>query len=353
MRKTPSLRIDSGETLHRTQSGSRPNTTKNQEKKHFMFDIDASLKTRGPLSPSNGNQPKLFPSTSSDNLYSKQSNTANSANSSKFRLDPTKQSSKRNGKIAGYAANTNQGLYRDYNEDRVSIILNIMKPGELATTQWPRSSFFGVYDGHGGTNCADFLRDNLHQFVIRQPSFPSNVKEAILTGFKAAENAFLAKAKGEEEIDRSGSCAIVVMVVGDFCYVANVGDSRAILSANNGSRCIDLSRDHKPIDDHEFDRITKGGGKVYQTHIQNPKMEDGSVQTIIGPHRVFPGRLSVSRTIGDLEAKDPELGGNPSVVIATPEIKCFKISPEHDFIILGSLEILTKKRRRNLRQDEL
>lgn len=31
--------------------------------------------------------------------------------------------------------------------------------------------------------------------------------------------------------ERSGSCAIVSLVVGDICYIANVGDSRAILSA--------------------------------------------------------------------------------------------------------------------------
>lgn len=30
--------------------------------------------------------------------------------------------------MAGYGANTNQGIIRNYNEDRVAIILNIMKP---------------------------------------------------------------------------------------------------------------------------------------------------------------------------------------------------------------------------------
>jgi protein phosphatase 2C family protein 2/3 len=56
---------------------------------------------------------------------------------------------------------------------------------------------------------------------------------------------------------------------------------------------------------------------------------------IVGPHRVFPGRLSVSRTIGDIEAKDPKYGGNPKVVIPTPEIKCFKIRNNYDFILLA------------------
>jgi len=35
-------------------------------------------------------------------------------------------------------------------------------------------------------------------------------------------------------IERSGSCAIVILIVGEICYTANVGDSRAVLSSNGG-----------------------------------------------------------------------------------------------------------------------
>ena len=59
-------------------------------------------------------------------------------------------------------------------------------------------------------------------------------------------------------------------------------------------------------------------------------------QLCLGPFRVFPGRLSVSRTFGDIEAKMSSFGGNPKVVIAEPEIKVFKLNDEHEFIILGS-----------------
>jgi protein phosphatase 2C family protein 2/3 len=76
--------------------------------------------------------------------------------------EPTKCSFKRNGIVRAYAANTNQGLVRNYNEDRVSIILNIVKPEHRHNETWPKCSFFGVYDGHGGSACAEFLRDNLH-----------------------------------------------------------------------------------------------------------------------------------------------------------------------------------------------
>jgi protein phosphatase 2C family protein 2/3 len=85
--------------------------------------------------------------------------------------------------VVAYAANTNQGIIRSYNEDRVSIILNILKPPNRAQEEWPKCSFFGIYDGHGGSGCADFLRDNLHQYVIKEPSFPWNPKEAMRNGF--------------------------------------------------------------------------------------------------------------------------------------------------------------------------
>ena len=56
---------------------------------------------------------------------------------------------------------------------------------------------------------------------------------------------------------------------------------------------------------------------------------------ILGPFRVMPGRLSVCRTFGDIEAKRVKYGGNPKVVIADPEVKAFKIHPNYDFILLA------------------
>lgn len=41
--------------------------------------------------------------------------------------------------------------------------------------------------------------------------------------------------------DKSGSCAIIVLTVETECYIANVGDSRAIMSAEHGMKTYELS----------------------------------------------------------------------------------------------------------------
>lgn len=65
--------------------------------------------------------------------------------------------------------------------------------------------------------------------------------------------------------ERSGSCANVVLIVNDTIYVANVGDSRALMSIDCGSQIAMLSRDHKPDDEQEKQRIQLAGGKIYRT----------------------------------------------------------------------------------------
>ena len=78
-------------------------------------------------------------------------------------FEDAKFASKMHGLIISYAANTHQGIQRNYNEDRVSIILNMTRPpSKKSMNNWPKCSYFAIYDGHGGSACADFLKDSLH-----------------------------------------------------------------------------------------------------------------------------------------------------------------------------------------------
>jgi len=44
--------------------------------------------------------------------------------------------------------------------------LNVPKPVDKEYHEdWPNCNIFGVMDGHGGSKCADFLKENFHHYV--------------------------------------------------------------------------------------------------------------------------------------------------------------------------------------------
>ena len=257
------------------------------------------------------------------------------------KFNQRKISSKSFGIITSYAANTNQGIVRNYNEDRVSIIINMNKPNTYKSAlPWPKISYFAIFDGHAGNKCAEFLRENLLKLICSNAYFPENIPEAIRYGFEKADEEFLnnyAMIDGQLK-DNSGTCGLILLIINDDVYIGNVGDSRCIGSFNNGKLHRDITRDHKPNTPYEKERIISNGGQIYQTktHI---KVQENLIlknKILLGPFRVFPGRLSVSRTIGDAEGKIPILGGNPNVIICKPDIYKFNIiENDIDYFILG------------------
>ena len=254
-------------------------------------------------------------------------------------LSPGKISAKSFGLITSYAANTNQGIVRDYNEDRVSVIINMNKPKYYNSLfPWPKISYFGIFDGHAGNKCAEFLRDNLLNYICNNNFFPNDIPNAIKFGFKKIDEDYLRKHAfiNNKLIDNSGSCGLILLLINSLIYIANVGDSRCIGSFKNGKIQKDITLDHKPNTPYEKERILKNGGKIYQT--QTPIDDDESFKDkiLVGPYRVFPGKLSVSRTVGDAEGKIEELGGNPNVIVPVPDIFVFDLEKDDiDFFILG------------------
>ena len=80
--------------------------------------------------------------------------------------------------FVAYGANTHNGIFRNYNEDRISIVLDLKKPGlKPNNPKQPvkKIQFFAIFDGHGGHGCAEFLRDNLHNIIASQPYFPDDL----------------------------------------------------------------------------------------------------------------------------------------------------------------------------------
>jgi serine/threonine protein phosphatase PrpC len=106
----------------------------------------------------------------------------------------------------------------------------------------------------------------------------------LLTGTLAKNNSTQRKSqlssKAKRRHDCSGSCAIVMLVIEKECYIANLGDSRGLMSLNEMSRFYTLTNDHKPEENDEKKRIESNGGKIWKQGFN--------------PYRVIPGGLSVS-----------------------------------------------------------
>ncbi|KAF5748339.1 abscisic acid insensitivity 1B [Tripterygium wilfordii] len=184
--------------------------------------------------------------------------------------------------------------------------------------------FFGVYDGHGGSQVANYCRDRVHSALAEEIEF---VKQSLNDGStkvscqeqwrKAFTNCFVkvdaevgGKANNEPVAPETvGSTAVVAIVSSSHIIVANCGDSRAVLC--RGKEPMALSVDHKPNREDEYARIEAAGGKVIQWN----------------GHRVF-GVLAMSRSIGDRYLKP--------WIIPDPEITFIARAKDDECLILAS-----------------
>eukprot|EP00002_Diphylleia_rotans_P032576 TRINITY_DN6852_c0_g2_i5.p1 TRINITY_DN6852_c0_g2~~TRINITY_DN6852_c0_g2_i5.p1 ORF type:complete len:366 (+),score=89.42 TRINITY_DN6852_c0_g2_i5:52-1149(+) len=209
-------------------------------------------------------------------------------------------------------------LLQDYVEKKQSQVLFSQKSSITNPHQRHRVMFFAVYDGHGGRACSQYLREHLDfqiaDALVTLPSLKdgNQVKKAITEAFKKTDQAF-SKLAEDTNLD-DGSTAIIMLIIDQMAYVANVGDSRAILgreAEESGSvvlKSMALGIEHKAILFDERKRIEKAGGFV----------EDGRVA----------GRIEVTRAFGDVKFK--KMG-----IIALPDIQKFKISPKDRFCVLA------------------
>ena len=271
--------------------------------------------------------------------------------------DLPKFSNKQIGPLKSYSYNTYQGLFKDYNEDKVSVSSLLKKPASSRLKAWPKISYFAIFDGHGGEECSEFLKENYDKYLIENKNFPYDIKLSMIETFqKIEEDFFKLKCKEDslEDSDKSGSCAIVAIIFDNKIYIANIGDSRAIMSVNGGTKVKQLTVDHKPDNIKEFERAIKTGSKIYLDDNDDPFRDESTLEFIKDRielekmkeikdkskedekiFRVFPSDLAVMRTIGDIKAKKKEFGGIPGTIINIPDIFVFDINSNDDFIVMG------------------
>eukprot|EP00300_Choanocystis_sp_HF-7_P019175 c20260_g1_i1.p1 GENE.c20260_g1_i1~~c20260_g1_i1.p1 ORF type:complete len:326 (-),score=61.98 c20260_g1_i1:999-1976(-) len=222
--------------------------------------------------------------------------------------------------------------------------------------------FYGLFDGHGGTRCAEYLAKNLHKNILaavttlragavksgKPLSDHDAIMQGIRVGFQRTDTEFL-KLAHIKDLDE-GSTALVVILTersadaaggddekkirsnsgtkddgggapladgasdsvensnqnipdsGVVMYVVNLGDSRAVLCRNG--KPVRMSEDHKPDRWDEKMRIERSGGFV--VNVNGTWRVTNTSQADLGANK-RRAHLATSRSIGDRDLKEPPI----------------------------------------------
>ena len=216
----------------------------------------------------------------------------------------------------------------------------------LNFTQGRSDCLFGMFDGHGGSSVAKFCHEHFRSIFFEDPNFEAgNITESLrktylkLDELLRSDPGVIAKLKEYLKQSRGGSetppslrtptrqnshpafnsgCTALVVYIDDKLskiYVANSGDSRAVLCRNGDA--VELTSDHKVSLQSEADRIVAAGGLVLNGRVN--------------------GSLNLTRAIGDLAFKgDTNLSPENQVITANPDVSVIEINPDtDDFIVIA------------------
>lgn len=210
----------------------------------------------------------------------------------------------------------------------------------------PYGTFIGVYDGHGGPETSRFINDNLFQNLKRFATEQQTISvDVIKKAYQATEDGFLSVVTKQwpmkPQIAAVGSCCLVGIICGGILYVANLGDSRAVLGkvvkATGEVLAIQLSAEHNV------------GIESVRQEMHSLHPDDS--QIVVLKHNVWrvKGLIQVSRSIGDVYLKKAEYNREPlytkfrlrepfkkPILSSEPSVSVHDLQPHDQFLIFAS-----------------
>ncbi|KAE8887374.1 hypothetical protein PF005_g19873 [Phytophthora fragariae] len=187
------------------------------------------------------------------------------------------------------------------------------------------ATFFSVFDGHGpqGAFVSHFVREQYHRAVadayaglLPRASASNGLTRKASVSRDVMSETFQQAARTVEDkladsaidISVSGTTAVAMLVRGKDVFIANLGDSRAVVARYEaGERRYVLhceTKDHKPSDPDECARIERSNGRVFEWGSYRVWLQDVDM----------PG-LAMSRSFGDAVAKTVGVTAEPDVTI--------------------------------------
>lgn len=166
---------------------------------------------------------------------------------------------------------------------------------------------FAIYDGHLSHDIPDYLKSHLFENIINEPDFWTETEKAVRRAYHITDKTILDKAV---DLGRGGSTAVTAILIDcKRLVVANVGDSRAVISKNGVAK--QLSIDHEPS--KERSKIEDRGGFVSNFPGDVPRVD---------------GQLAVARAFGDKSLKKH--------LSSEPDVSVEDITEDTDYLILAS-----------------
>nr|XP_043615074.1 probable protein phosphatase 2C 48 [Erigeron canadensis] len=222
-----------------------------------------------------------------------------------------------------------------------------LESGCLSAAEYgPRGTFVGIYDGHGGPEASRFVNDrlfdNIKKFTAESQEMSADI---IRNAFLATEEEFLSLVEHEwhsnPKIASVGTCCLVGIICNGVLYIANAGDSRAVLAREekvaNATKAVRVSEEHNA----SYESVRE---ELQALHPNDPNI-------VLLKHNVWRvrGLIQISRSIGDAYLKKAEFNKPPllqkfrqpgsfsqPILKAEPAILVQKLTPEDQFLIFAS-----------------
>ncbi|CAN8233965.1 unnamed protein product [Cochlearia groenlandica] len=166
---------------------------------------------------------------------------------------------------------------------------------------------FAIFDGHKGHNVASYLQKHLFSNILNNGEFLIDPRRAIKKAYENTDHIILS----DTGFDGGSTAVTAVLINKKTLWVANVGDSRAIVCRRGKAKQVSV--DHDPGNDQERDMIESKGGFVTN--------RPGDVARV-------NGLLAVSRVFGDKNLK--------AYLNIEPDIKDVDIDSHIDLLVLAS-----------------
>lgn len=266
---------------------------------------------------------------------------------------------------------------RNHMEDFFDIGYQMKPCDQIRPNEWPYEYFyFGIFDGHGGREAANFAKQHLLTNITGQKDFWSqqddDVMRAIRNGFAQTHSAMKKVMPTWPRSNRilpstAGTTASIIFIKNGKFYTGHVGDSRIVISQEHPETkqwiSNQLTDDHKPESKEETERIQRAGGEVrnkigvhrvvwkrpllkqsIECKLQfqkDPDFEENAkkvssypiAESFVDSYQTIPF-LAIARSLGDFWSLNPYSG--QYIVSPEPDVACRPIQPNDSCILLAT-----------------